>query len=59
MSRDLERRHIELWICWVRLIAVLFAVIEMAFLSSGYPPTSRICLRPARLPPFRASTQSG
>ena len=39
MSRDLERRrHIELWICWVRLIAVPFAVIEVAFLSNGYPP---------------------
>ena len=42
MSRDIERRrHIELWICWVRLIAVRFAVIEVAFLSNGYPPTSR------------------
>src|SRR5215213_6859754 len=39
MSRDLERRrHIELWISWVRLIAVPFTVIEVGFLSSGYPP---------------------
>jgi len=39
VSRDLERRrHIELWISWVRLIAVPFAVIEVAFLSNGYPP---------------------
>lgn len=39
MSRDLERRrHIELWISWVRLIAVPVAVIEVGFLSSGYPP---------------------
>ena len=39
MSRELERRrHIELWICWVRLIAVPFAAIEVAFLSNGYPP---------------------
>ena len=39
MTRDLERRrHIELWISWVRLIAVPFAVIEVAFLSNGYPP---------------------
>ena len=38
MSRDLERRrHIELWICWVRFIAVPFAVVEVAFLSNGYP----------------------
>jgi hypothetical protein len=38
MSRDLERRrHIELWISWVRLIAGPFAVIEIGFLSSGYP----------------------
>ena len=39
MSRGLERRrHIELWICWVRLIAVPCPVIEVAFLSNGYPP---------------------
>jgi hypothetical protein len=39
MSRDLERRrHIELWISWVRLIAVPFTVIEVGFLSSGYSP---------------------
>ncbi|HKO75506.1 MAG TPA: hypothetical protein VJU01_09355, partial [Gaiellaceae bacterium] len=37
--RDLERRRqIELWICWVRLIAVPFAVVEVGLLSSGYPP---------------------
>jgi signal transduction histidine kinase len=39
MTRDLERRRqIELWISWVRLVAVPFAVVEVGLLSSGYPP---------------------
>jgi signal transduction histidine kinase len=39
MTRDAERRRqIELWISWVRLIAVPFAVVEVGLLSSGYPP---------------------
>jgi signal transduction histidine kinase len=39
MTRDQERRRqIELWISWVRLIAVPFAVVEVGLLSSGYPP---------------------
>jgi hypothetical protein len=36
MSRELERRRrIELWISWVRLIAVPFAAVEVGLLSSG------------------------
>ena len=39
MTRELERRHqIELWISWIRLLAVPFAIVEVGFLSDGYPP---------------------
>jgi signal transduction histidine kinase len=39
MTRDLERRRqIERWISWVRLLAVPFAVVEVGFVSSAYPP---------------------
>jgi signal transduction histidine kinase len=39
MNRDLERRRqIEGWIAWVRVFAVPFAVVEVGFLSEGYPP---------------------
>ena len=39
MNRDLERRReIERWIAWVRVFAVPFAVVEVGFLSHGYPP---------------------
>jgi signal transduction histidine kinase len=39
MSREQERRRqIELWICWVRLLAVPFAIVEIGLVSDGYPP---------------------
>ena len=39
MNRDLERRkEIERWIAWVRIFAVPFAIVEVGFLSEGYPP---------------------
>ena len=39
MNRDLERRQeIERWIAWVRVFAVPFAVVEVGFLSHGFPP---------------------
>ena len=38
MTRELERRHqIELWISWIRLLAVPFAIVEVGLLSDGYP----------------------
>jgi signal transduction histidine kinase len=39
MTHSLDRlRQTERWIAWVRLIAVPFAVIEVGFVSTGYPP---------------------
>jgi signal transduction histidine kinase len=39
VNRDLERRRqVERWIAWVRLLAVPFAVVEVGFLSHGFPP---------------------
>jgi signal transduction histidine kinase len=39
VNRDLERRRqIERWIAWVRVVAVPFAIVEVGFLSEGYPP---------------------
>ena len=39
MNRELGRRpQIERWIAWVRILAVPFAVVEVAFLSHGFPP---------------------
>ena len=39
MNRDLERRQeIERWIAWVRVFAVPSAVVEVGFLSHGFPP---------------------
>ena len=38
VNRDLERRReIERWIAWVRIFAVPFAIVEVGFLSEGYP----------------------
>jgi len=38
VTRELERRHqIELWISWIRLLAVPFAIVEVGLLSDGYP----------------------
>ena len=38
MSGELERqRQIERWIAWVRVLAVPFAAVEVAFLSHGFP----------------------
>jgi signal transduction histidine kinase len=35
----LERlRQVERWIAWVRLLAVPFAIVEVGFVSTGYPP---------------------
>ncbi len=32
------RRPVELWIAWVRLAAVVFAILEVGLLSSQFPP---------------------
>jgi hypothetical protein len=32
-----QRRQIERWIAWVRLLAVPFALVEVGLLSHGYP----------------------
>jgi K+-sensing histidine kinase KdpD len=38
VSNELTRlRNSERWIAWVRLLSVPFAVVEVGFLSSGYP----------------------
>ncbi|HEY7003600.1 MAG TPA: ATP-binding protein [Gaiellaceae bacterium] len=38
MNRELERRsEVERWISWVRLLAVPFALVEVGFLSDGFP----------------------
>jgi signal transduction histidine kinase len=39
VSTELTRlRQTERWIAWVRILAVPFAVVEVGFLSSDYPP---------------------
>ena len=39
MTRERERLlRQELWIAWVRLAAVAWAIIEVGFVSHGYPP---------------------
>jgi uncharacterized membrane protein len=39
MTPELERlRENERWIAWVRLAAVPFAIVEVAVLSTDYPP---------------------
>ena len=42
MATDTPRiarlREMEVWIARVRLVAVLFGVVEVAFLTEGYPP---------------------
>ena len=39
MTGELERRRqTERWIAWLRLLAVPFAVVEVAVLSHGFPP---------------------
>jgi signal transduction histidine kinase len=38
MTGELERRRqIERWIAWVRLLAIPFAIVEVAVLSHGFP----------------------
>jgi signal transduction histidine kinase len=39
MRSELERlRSTEIWIAWVRVLAVPWAVLEVGFLADGYPP---------------------
>lgn len=39
MSAELERlRHTEIWIAWVRVLAVPFAVVEVAIVGDDHPP---------------------
>lgn len=39
VKHELTRlRQTERWIAWVRIVAVPFAVVEVGFLSSDYPP---------------------
>jgi signal transduction histidine kinase len=38
MTRELERlRQTEIWIAWIRVLAVPWAIAEVGFIASGYP----------------------